>query len=54
MGLLESIKKIFEKKEERSLKPEPDTLMEGEQMEKKKVKKKKVDKKKKSSCCTCD
>lgn len=42
MGLIESIKKIFEKKEEKSLKPEPDTLMEVESMAKKKTKKKKA------------
>jgi len=51
LGLIESIKRIFRKEEERSLKPEPDTLMEGEKMAEKKEKKKKGCKKKPRTCC---
>jgi len=51
LGFFESIKRIFEKKEEKSLKLEPDTLAEVEQMPKKKTKNKKVAKKKRCTYC---
>lgn len=44
--MLDFIKRMFGKKEEKSLKPEPDTLMEVERMAKKKTTKKKACKKK--------
>ncbi|MEM4707874.1 MAG: hypothetical protein QXL47_04655 [Candidatus Anstonellales archaeon] len=51
MGVLDFIKKVFRRKEEKSLKPEPDTLMEVEHMAKKKETKKKKAGKKKCTCC---